>query len=539
MREDRQDVRHETSFAQQGMWHSEQLRENGSVYHMPFTLTFDGPLDRPALMGAVDALTARQPVLATAFEADDHVPYTGPAQHPPRVVPVDLASVPPGEVDAVLAEAIREEILRPFDLRQGPLARMTLFTLHATRHVLLVVVHHLVFDGESMELFGRELAAGYRAALGTPGPDQAVLGTAAADSFAAYAAQERDRVATLLPAARDYWRGRWRDPAPVSLPGLTGPPPEAGRGGAVELFLDTELSDRLAEVCGKIGVTRFEFLLASLYCLLHGYGNDIPTVTLALGLRPDGYTESIGPFAQEIPFPVPVPPDTTFQDFAAALRADLRELYRFREVPVNQAVPGIRPSAMHTPVALSYRRHARDVEFPGLRVQAEWLFNHAVRGALWIQVLDREDDLRVVLRHPPRILGTESVERIARDWRRVVERALATPDIGLATVAPAPVPTPVPTAGPVTREPAGTPPPVPAGEPVVAELTRIWREVLRVKEVGPYDNLFDFGVNSLTVSQIAARIRQRLKVDVPMESFYETPTISDIAAVVARSGRRG
>ncbi|MEQ4304752.1 amino acid adenylation domain-containing protein [Plantactinospora sp. B6F1] len=76
----------------------------------------------------------------------------------------------------------------------------------------------------------------------------------------------------------------------------------------------------------------------------------------------------------------------------------------------------------------------------------------------------------------------------------------------------------------------------PAGLAESGALTRtvtdIWREVLRVDEVGPDDSLFDLGGHSLTIMQITARIRQALGVEVPFDVFFDTPTIDGVVSCV-------
>src|SRR5262249_51814269 len=61
-------------------------------------------------------------------------------------------------------------------------------------------------------------------------------------------------------------------------------------------------------------------------------------------------------------------------------------------------------------------------------------------------------------------------------------------------------------------------------------LATIWREVLNVKQVGVHDNFFELGGNLLLAMQVVARLSKLLKVDLPLRRFFETPTISALAA---------
>jgi acyl carrier protein len=70
-----------------------------------------------------------------------------------------------------------------------------------------------------------------------------------------------------------------------------------------------------------------------------------------------------------------------------------------------------------------------------------------------------------------------------------------------------------------------------------ADVADIWREVLHVDAVTLADDLFELGGSSLAITRIAVRVRFRMGVEVPLETFYDTPTIPGIAAAVEALGR--
>lgn len=69
----------------------------------------------------------------------------------------------------------------------------------------------------------------------------------------------------------------------------------------------------------------------------------------------------------------------------------------------------------------------------------------------------------------------------------------------------------------------------------------IVREVLARAElspgtpVGPADDLYDLGFDSLLIIQVAARIRERLGADPPLAAYFEAGTVAELAATVAAS----
>ncbi len=392
----------EVTFTQQGMWVTEQLVGVGTAYHMPLLVHLRGELDAGALTAACAAVVERHPMLGQVVaEVDGELRLV-----PGADVPVRRAALPPGDEEAV-ARAVREEILRGFDLETGPLARFALFETGPARHLLVFVAHHLVFDGQSKDVLLRDLAAFHN---GEPPPPLPVLDHGGA---------ERDRVAVLLPEAREFWKPRWREPGETVMLGRPLRSRRAGEGRMLHLTADPSVP----------GLTRFEVLLAALHVLLLGYGNDRVTTAVDLSTRPPEAADHIGPFVNELPVSSEPSPQESFLSFATALRAGLREVYRFRQVPLARAMPRLRPHAALVPVSVSYRtRHGADPVFTGLDASVEWtVFNHAVRGALHLQCVDGPGGLVVSLRYDPEVIP--DARKAADDLRLLLERATQAPDM--------------------------------------------------------------------------------------------------------------
>ena len=116
------------------------------------------------------------------------------------------------------------------------------------------------------------------------------------------------------------------------------------------------------------------------------------------------------------------------------------------------------------------------------------------------------------------------------DWV-LLDRLPLSPNGKLDRVA---LPAPAPRADPVAAAAAA---PGEAGDPVVETLREIWQDVLKIPDIGVHEDLFDLGGHSLTITRISGRIQQRLGVEVPLDAFFDTPTIAEIAEIVRQSGK--
>jgi acyl carrier protein len=73
--------------------------------------------------------------------------------------------------------------------------------------------------------------------------------------------------------------------------------------------------------------------------------------------------------------------------------------------------------------------------------------------------------------------------------------------------------------------------------PLEARLAGIWCEVLRLRQVGIHDNFFDLGGHSLLATQVVARVRDACRIELPLRALFESPTVAELAAVVANLQR--
>jgi amino acid adenylation domain-containing protein len=170
-------------------------------------------------------------------------------------------------------------------------------------------------------------------------------------------------------------------------------------------------------------------------------------------------------------------------------------------------------------------------------VEMTLLQHPAISGAVVSVREDRPGDQRLVAHVVPRMPGPPPVS----DLRELLQRTLGGANVPSAFVfMPAFPRTPN---GKVDRRALPAPgrarPPL-AGRrvaprtPVEETVAGIWAETLDLDpdEVGINDGFLDLGGTSLIAGRIAARVCERLRVEIPMRALLEAPCVADQAAVV-------
>ena len=69
-------------------------------------------------------------------------------------------------------------------------------------------------------------------------------------------------------------------------------------------------------------------------------------------------------------------------------------------------------------------------------------------------------------------------------------------------------------------------------------LVEIWQEVLSLDRVGIHDNFFDLGGHSLLATRMMSRLRDRLNVELPLRSLFDSTTLAQLAEKIEASRNR-
>jgi amino acid adenylation domain-containing protein len=327
--------------AQREMWFASQLgREVSSAYNESSNIHLDGALDVAALQRAFVVLIQRHEALRTTFEPagdQQRVAAMSPAQLAVR----DFTSVADAAREERVQAFIRAELERPFDLVKGPLFRAHLLRLSPERHVLVLVVHHIICDGWSLGILQQELGALY--AIETK---QSTKPLAPAPRFSDYAAEQVARRDTPeWSAAEAFWKKQFADSVPVlDLPADRPRPVERTYAGAFMLrVLSPDVTTGLKRLCAERDCTIFTALLAAFNVLLHRLSgqDDLVVGIPAAAQVMDGLDHLIGHFANLLPVRSRVADGQTFATYLDTMRGQLAEALEHWRYPFGLMLQGL------------------------------------------------------------------------------------------------------------------------------------------------------------------------------------------------------
>ncbi|HEX3788439.1 MAG TPA: non-ribosomal peptide synthase/polyketide synthase [Pseudonocardiaceae bacterium] len=329
------------SLAQQRLWFLNEFDQGASTYVTAFAVRLRGELDVPALSAALTMLVARHESLRTTFDSVDG--QGRQVIHRPAVLPLsvlDLSDRPAGE----LAQVLREDSARPFDLRTGPLLRARLVRTAEREHVLGLVLHHIITDGWSMGVLAGELSELYRALRLGERPDLPELPTQYAD----FAVWQRELLSgPVLDEQLGYWHDQLTGVPTLALPTDRPRPAVQTQAGAVHEFrVPAALTDRLTALAHQQDGTLFTALVAACQLVLHRWTDqdDIAVGTVVSGREQPETQQLIGFFVNTLVLRSRIDNTATVGEFLAGVRRTVADAMANQDVPFERVVEHLQPA---------------------------------------------------------------------------------------------------------------------------------------------------------------------------------------------------
>ncbi|MFF1839705.1 phosphopantetheine-binding protein [Streptomyces sp. NPDC058231] len=72
-------------------------------------------------------------------------------------------------------------------------------------------------------------------------------------------------------------------------------------------------------------------------------------------------------------------------------------------------------------------------------------------------------------------------------------------------------------------------------EGLLRTVGEVWHEVLGIDGIGPEDDFFDLGGDSVVAARLSALLRERLGVEVPLLMVFDNPTVAELAAELEKA----
>ncbi|MEO0869237.1 MAG: condensation domain-containing protein, partial [Cyanobacteria bacterium J06642_11] len=333
------------SFAQQRLWFLQQLEPDNPFYNERGFLQLTGSLDIAALEQSVNQIVQRHEILRTTFKLLGGQPVQIIAPNLTLALPVvNLCELLETEQENEVYRLAIEQSQFSFDLVQGPLLRWTLLKLSEQKHVLLLTIHHIIYDSWSIGVIIHELSALYQAfssGKSSPLPDLPI-------QYADFAVWQRQYLlGEKLESKLSYWKQQLENTPPLlQLPvDRPRPPVQTFRGAKHSFLLPKSLTQALKAIAQRAEATLFMTLLTAFKVLLYRYTRQADIIVGSpVANRNRAEIEGlIGFFVNTLVLRTNVSGNPTFEELLGRVQKVMMGAYANQDLPFEKLVEGLQP----------------------------------------------------------------------------------------------------------------------------------------------------------------------------------------------------
>lgn len=334
------DTEYPLSFAQERMWFIEQVTAQQSAYHIPCLMHVLPEANFDALLTAITAVISRHPVLTAHYteSADGELRQVYQAPYHSQQRPSQKTSDEQW-VNAVIevadSAALQQQVAQltaiPFDFYHDASVRVHPLRCGSERYIL-IVWHHMVFDGWSEGVFFNEVAKVYS---NQPVSDSQLR-------YGDYALWQRQQLqGSVLAEQHTFWKSYLADYQDLALPTDYQRPAQFDyRGDMVTVDIPPALWRQLQQCARQHQTTLYTLLLSGYYLLLSGFsGQRDIVIGTASDNRDDGDVHAlIGLFVNSLAIRQRIDANSLVATFIQDVHRNILNAKRFQQLPFDQVV---------------------------------------------------------------------------------------------------------------------------------------------------------------------------------------------------------
>jgi amino acid adenylation domain-containing protein/non-ribosomal peptide synthase protein (TIGR01720 family) len=279
------------SHGQQALWFLYQNAPESIAYNIFMALRLNAELDIQALQRTWQKIYDRHPILRTTYTTHQGQPVQQiNIEQEVKIQVIDAANWSEEELKA----KIWMEADRPFDLEQGQIQRLTLFTRTPTENILVVAMHHIASDMWSYDVMLSEMLVLYENE--TKATEATLPETLPYTDFVNWQSE-------LLASSNGeklwkYWQQQLAGKATILNLPLDKPRPSVSthNGISYTFKINEKLTTGLKSLAATEGITPFTILLSAFQVLLHRYSGqeDILIGTPLAGRTGNQFKQTVG-----------------------------------------------------------------------------------------------------------------------------------------------------------------------------------------------------------------------------------------------------
>jgi amino acid adenylation domain-containing protein len=417
------------SAGQKGLYILQKINPEMTAYNLPLCIRLRGDVDVALLQKSWASVLDQYPILTARI-----VESGGTLSH--FLDERCRTSIEQQTIDTPdLIAFLRGRVKQPFDLDRGPLARVELFTVAEREHVLLLTIHHMIFDGVSAVVLLRALIANYQTLS-----EGRTVGTADAGGYHEFVSWEEQMLASADGESHAaYWQQRLSGELPTIdlFPELPRKAAPSFEGASVVETLPPDVSQAIRAFARAHSILPSVAFLAAFKLLLHRYTSlDDLIVGMPVIVRPgQKFAGEIGYFINMVPLRTRLAGSNTLAEFLRSVQSTMLEGISHANYPFELMLDKLRnkqgtKNAVFQ-VNYAYQNFISDASFAALSksnaIEVENISEVGPEGYsdLGLEIFEKEAVFSIHVRYNPDLYPEEAIRRFCTHYSTLLQNLAA------------------------------------------------------------------------------------------------------------------
>mgnify|MGYP001106864068 CR=1 FL=1 len=426
------------SYGAEGLWFLWKLAPQNYAYNLSFAIRIHSQVDISIWQQVFKTLQQRHPILKSTFPKVGEQPIQWKHQNQELdFLHIDASTWNEDDLYQRVLEAHRH----PFNLETESVMRVRWFTRSDLDQIMSVTIHHIAWDGWSLNLIVKELPQLYQALLTNQdlhkttiysreerqlSPTDGVLFETVSLSPVKHSYQDYVRWQRNLIEGKkgehhwNYWQKKLAGELPVlNLPTDRLRPPIQSYNGAVYPFkISQKLTQQLNELARKEEATLYMTLLAAFQVLLYRYSGqeDILVGSPTSGRTRSEFSYIVGYFVDLVVMRADLSGNLSFRDFLSQVRHTVIEALEHQDYPfalLVERLDSINRDSSYSPIfqvffflhnflesqymqKLLFGSTKTSIDWDGLQVEPFLLDQYEGQYDLTLEMMEVEEDACLV-----------------------------------------------------------------------------------------------------------------------------------------------
>jgi len=423
------------SFAHYRLWFLNKLEGDNHAYNLPFPVKLEGDLNTVVLLNAVKEVLLRHTILRTSFPESDGNPFQKVNDISDKSFGMFTAGGNSAEAKWLWINSfIADKVKVSFNLEKGPLFSIDIIHVDANTNVLVMVFHHLLLDGWSINIVLDEIEKYYDLLINgkniLPAPHL---------QYSDYTIWHNKWLESAGAKKQlDYWKNELMNlPGILQMPFTSSRPAVQTLNGATTIFEIDEITyNGLKKIASANDASLFMVLYAAFSVLLYRYTGtkDIILGTTIANRNRSELEELVGLLANTIAIRTNLSGNPSFIEYLGTVKKKMLSAYENQDIPFEKVVEEVNPkrSLSFTPV-FQILFELQEIQktkasMPGIKVTPIEPENTASKYDINLLMLLRDGILTGNFEYNTDLFSEDSVNRIINHFRQILYSIVQNPD---------------------------------------------------------------------------------------------------------------